>query len=69
MVLKRAQYFLLCKGKGLPGLTVTRQNTVKALIDGAPVAEAEQLSLFGAEERPRLAEVKEVAAECLASAM
>ena len=39
------------------------------LIDGAPVAEAEQLSLFGAEERPRLAEVKEVAAECLASAM
>lgn len=69
VVLKRAQYFLLCKGKGLPGLTVTRQNTVKALIDGAPVAEAEQLSLFGAEERPRLAEVKEVAAECLASAM
>ena len=69
VVLKRAQYFLLCKGRGLPGLAVTRQNTVKALIDGAPVAQAEQLSLFGTEDRPRLAEVKEVAAECLASAM
>lgn len=76
VVLKRAQYFLLCEGRGVPGLVVTRQNTARALIDGAPLAQNEQLCLFGepaqlgqAPRAPQLAAAKEAAAACVANAI
>ena len=46
------------------GLIVSERNTVRALIDGAPVAQAEQLSLFGDELR-RPQQLEEAATECL----
>ena len=66
VVLKRAQYFLLCRGKRPAGLIVSERNTVRALIDGAPVAQAEQLSLFGDELR-RPQQLEEAATECFMS--
>ena len=69
VVLKRAQYFLLCKGKMRPGLSITPQNTVRALIDGAPLAKAEQLTLFGTSSAPSQAELLEVASECVSQAI
>ena len=67
VVLKRAQYFLLCRGKRPAGLIVTERNTVRALIDGAPVAQAEQLSLFGSELSRPAQQLREAAAECFVS--
>ena len=69
VVLKRAQYFITCRGKPPQGLAVTRRGLVRALIDGAPVAQAEQLSLFGGSSGVEIRKVKEAAAECLSSAM
>lgn len=51
VVLKRAQYFILCKGKMLEGLKVTPDSTLRALmsdrvLSGLPSEQPEQLSLF-----------------------
>ena len=54
MVLKRAQYFLLCGGKAPEGLRVTQDGVLRALISqrdrellAAQHPQGEQLSLFG----------------------
>ena len=52
-----------------PGLSITPQNTVRALIDGAPLAKAEQLTLFGTSSAPSQAELLEVASECVSQAI
>lgn len=80
VVLKRAQYFITCRGFGR-GLTSTRENTVRALLDPkafavGPASGMEQLSLFAAPEihllagqgvTPRLAAatIREEAVSCL----
>ncbi|WP_434510305.1 putative DNA modification/repair radical SAM protein [Desulfitobacterium sp. AusDCA] len=51
VVLKRAQYFILCKGKMIEGLKVTPDSTLRALmsdrvLSGLPSEQPEQLSLF-----------------------
>ena len=51
VVMKRAQYFLTCKGKLLDGLKLRQDSILRNLIaaerPSLPQAEAEQLSLFG----------------------
>lgn len=51
VVLKRAQYFILCKGKMLEGLKVTPDSTLRALmsdrvLSSLPSQQPEQLSFF-----------------------
>ena len=51
VVLKRAQYFILCKGKALEGLRITPDSALRNLItqqgkDLLPKEDMEQLSLF-----------------------
>ena len=58
--------FCSARGKRPAGLIVSERNTVRALIDGAPVAQAEQLSLFGDELR-RPQQLEEAATECFMS--
>ncbi len=59
VVLKRAQYFLTCSGKMMPGLRVTPENAFRALAEPSGLALAEeapeQLSFFPQEaEKPAL---------------
>ena len=80
MVLKRAQYFITCKGFSR-GVTAGPEATVRALLDPAAFGVGtEQLSLFAAPAvqelaaqgmRPALAarEVREEAVSCLARQM
>lgn len=84
VVLKRAQYFIICRGF-THGISTTRENTVRALLDPkafavGPVSGIEQLSLFTAPDvhllattgaSPRLAAqiVREEAVACLARQM
>lgn len=55
VVLKRAQYFLTCKGKIAEGLKITQDGALRALMSDRcanmlPAQEAEQLSLFSGTE-------------------
>ncbi|HIV87587.1 MAG TPA: putative DNA modification/repair radical SAM protein [Candidatus Pygmaiobacter gallistercoris] len=63
VVLKRAQYFLLCRGRRREGLVGGWKSAARALIDGSPLAQTEQLSLFG--EPVRREQLREAAVECL----
>ena len=63
VVLKRAQYFLLCRGRRPPGLTGGWKSAARALIDGNPLAQTEQLSLFGGTVKRE--QIGEAAMECL----
>ena len=51
VVMKRAQYFLVCRGKRAEGLRFTQDSVLRSLIAAErlalPVPEMEQLSLFG----------------------
>lgn len=80
VVLKRAQYFIVCKGFSRPA-AATRDTTVRALLDPkAFCAGNEQLSLFAAPEVQRLADggtplalagkmIQEEAVSCLTAQM
>lgn len=61
VVLKRAQYFLTCSGKMIPGLRVTPESAMRALAEPEGLAlmrePAEQLSFFSA--APALSHGKE----------
>lgn len=49
VVMKRAQYFITCRGKITPGLRITQEGVFRALTEPAPrkkLEEAEQLSFF-----------------------
>jgi len=50
VVMKRAQYFIVCKGKIIDGLRFTQDSVLRSLIQAEraalPMPEAEQLSLF-----------------------
>ncbi|MDD3429145.1 MAG: putative DNA modification/repair radical SAM protein [Oscillospiraceae bacterium] len=66
VVLKRAQYFITCNGKGNAALHATRENTVRALIDPAAYSVGvQQLSLFDTQIQLPVEE----AVKCLATAM
>lgn len=67
VVLKRAQYFILCDGKKNNGVTMSAQNTVRALLDPAAFGGAQQLSFFDTQCLPPLN--SEEAVECLTKAM
>ena len=57
VAVKRAQYFVVCRGRGMPGLKVTRDAVLRALLSGRemslysrdlpPDGAPEQLSFFG----------------------
>ncbi|MNI77931.1 Helix-hairpin-helix motif protein [compost metagenome] len=69
VVLKRAQYFITCKGKALEGLRVNESNILRALISdkGMSMLQApyyEQLSFF---EEPAL--TRESVIQCLTGQM
>lgn len=67
VVLKRAQYFILCGGKKASGIHMTPEATVRALLDPAVFSTgAQQLSLFDS-GTPRLE--AEEAVKCLSAAM
>ena len=61
VVLKRAQYFLTCSGKMIPGLRVTPESAMRALAEPEGLAlmrdSSEQLSFFSA--APALSHGKE----------
>lgn len=63
VVLKRAQYFLTCRGKMIPGLRVTPESALRALAepDGLALMKepAEQLSFFHSPSVPSLSSGKE----------
>ena len=64
VVLKRAQYFLMCSGRMMPGLKVTPEAALRALItpQGQRLAGgAEQLSLFGGPDQM----LEEASVKCL----
>lgn len=67
VVLKRAQYFILCDGKKNSGVKMNAQNTVRALLDPAAFGGAQQLSFFDTNNAPMLG--CEEAVKCLSSAM
>ena len=68
VVLKRAQYFILCGGRTLAGLHFSPENTVRALVDPAAFTlGVQQTSLFDTFTQPQLA--AEEAVKCLAKAM
>ncbi len=68
VVLKRAQYFLLCRGRSLAGLHFSPENTVRALVDPtAFTLGVEQTSMFDSIPQAQLA--AEEAVKCLARAM
>ena len=49
VVLKRAKYFILCRGKASPGIVMTHQSILRALLSDAALnnlEQGEQLSLF-----------------------
>ena len=49
VVLKRAKYFVLCRGKASPGIVMTHQSILRALLSDAALndlEQGEQLSLF-----------------------
>lgn len=46
VVMKRAQFFITCKGRMKKGLRLAPQTVVKALMDNHPLAQTEQMSLF-----------------------
>ena len=49
VVLKRAKYFILCRGKASPGIAMTHQSILRALLSDAALndlEQGEQLSLF-----------------------
>ena len=49
MVLKRAKYFILCRGKAAPGIVMTHKAILRALLSDAALEsmhQGEQLSLF-----------------------
>ena len=48
-MLKRAKYFILCRGKASPGIVMTHQSILRALLSDAALndlEQGEQLSLF-----------------------
>lgn len=50
VVLKRAKYFILCRGKAAPGIVMTHQAILRALLSDSALdslQQGEQLSLFG----------------------
>ena len=51
VVMKRAQYFIVCKGKIIDGLCFSQDSVLRGLISAErsalPMPEMEQLSLFG----------------------
>ena len=58
MVLKRAKYFILCKGRAAPGIVMTHQAILRALLSDAALEslhQGEQLSLFD----PTMEDVKQ----------
>lgn len=63
VVLKRAQYFLTCRGKMIPGLRVTPESALRALAEPEGLAlmkePAEQLSFFHSPSVPSLSSGKE----------
>ncbi len=65
VVLKRAKYFLLCRGRAFSGIEMTHEAVLRALLSDAALRElgqsAEQLSLF--------AHSREEVAQCLTAAM
>ena len=49
VVLKRAKYFILCKGRAAPGIVMTHQAILRALLSDSALDamhQGEQLSLF-----------------------
>ena len=49
VVVKRAKYFTLCKGKPFPGIVMTHDAVLRALLSDAALnnlEQADQLSLF-----------------------
>ena len=70
VVLKRAQYFLLCGGRAPEGLRVTQDGVLRALISqkdrellAAQHPQGEQLSLFAPPQRDQL--TREDVLQCL----
>jgi predicted DNA-binding helix-hairpin-helix protein len=58
VVLKRAKYFILCKGRAAPGIIMTHQAILRALLSDAALEslhQGEQLSLFD----PTMEDVKQ----------